>query len=206
MLSAWKILNINFHLAIRNNVFIATAYLLIIPLIRGIANLDAVHAAECLEQSVILIGIILIVPLAAAEQSKSIQEILYTKKMLQWIILLIRLILAFIMLIIMIGVFAEIMVLNHCTFPYGPYVIGTMISAIALGSVGFLISVFTNSVVIGYLVSIGYYMFNFLGYISNESVFCLFAMETGANITKILLSTLLIVITFIFKNGNKIFV
>lgn len=193
-------------MAIQNNLLLAAVFLLIIPLIRGIANLDSVRSAECLEQSVILIGILLIVPLAAAEQSKAIQEVLYTKKISQWIIMLLRLLTALLMLIIMTGIFAGIMVLNNCTFPYIPYVAGTVISAIALGSAGFFLSVLSNSAVVGYLASIGYFLFNFLGYISSESILYLFSMGTGNASTKIWLmglSIVLIAITLIYKSRKK---
>ena len=76
---AWDIFKVNFLLAVRTNLFLATAYLLSISLFRGIANLDMVHSAECLEQSVILVGIFLIVPLNVPEQSKAIQEVVYTR-------------------------------------------------------------------------------------------------------------------------------
>ena len=206
MESVLNIFKTNFQLAIKNNLLLGAAYLLIIPLIRGIANLDTLHSAECLEQSVILIGILLIVPLKACEQSKAIQEVVYTKKIPQWVILWIRLIMAFITLSIMTGIFAGIMVWNHCTFPYMSYVAGTIISAAALGSIGFLVSVLSNSVVAGYLVSIAYFLFNFLGDISSETIFYLFSMGTGSYTAKIwltLLSVLLIAISLIYEGRKK---
>ena len=175
---------------------------MLIPIVRGIENLDAVRSAECLEQSVILIGIFLVVPLGAPEQSKAIQEIIGTKIFPQWIILFIRLTMALVTLIILTGIFAGIMIGNNCTFPYIPYVVGTVISAIALGSIGFLVSVLSNSVVAGYLVSIGYFLFNFLGDISSENIFYLFSVGTGNYMTKIwlaLFSAILITITLIYE-------
>lgn len=68
------IFKINFGLSLKNNLFLAICYLSIIPIMRGIANLNAARSAECLEQSVILIGIFLIVPLNAPEQPKAVQE------------------------------------------------------------------------------------------------------------------------------------
>ena len=74
---AFSIFKVNFLLAVRTNLLLAAAYLLSISLFRGIANLDMVHSAECLEQSVILVGIFLIVPLNVPEQSKPIQNTVY---------------------------------------------------------------------------------------------------------------------------------
>lgn len=206
MASAWGIFKTNFQLSLRNNLFLAVAYLLTVPLVRGIANLDAVRSADVLEQSVILIGIFLIVPLNAPEQSKAIQEVVYTKKIPGWVILLIRLTMALITLPIMTGIFAGIMVWNHCTFPYMSYVVGTVISAVALGSVGFLVSVLSNSVVAGYLAAMGYFLFHFLGNISSESIFYLFSMGAGnytAKIWLVGLSALLIAISLIYERRKK---
>lgn len=162
IVNALDIFRINFHLAIRNNLFLATGYLFIIPIVRGIANLDAVHSAECLKESVTLIGIIIFVPLNAAEQSKAIKEVVYTKKVRHWIILLVRLVMALASLSVMTGIFAGIMIWNNCKFPYMPYVAGTIISAAALGSIGLFAAIVSNSIVAGYLVSMGYYLFSFL--------------------------------------------
>lgn len=202
MANVLDIFKTNFGLSLRNNLLLAICYLLIIPIIRGIANLDAVRSAECLEQSVTLIGIFLIVPLNAPEQSKAIQEIIGTKKLPQWLILFVRLIMALVTLIILTSIFAGIMKGNNCTFPVIPYVTGTIISELALGSVGFFISVLSNSVIAGYLTAMGYFLFNFLGDISSKSIFYLFSMGTGNYIVKLwltLFSVLLIVISLIYE-------
>ena len=81
-------------MAVKNNLILAAAYLLILPLLRGIANLDMVRSAECLEQAVILTGIFLIAPLPAPEQSKAIQDVVCTKKIPHWKILLLRFIMS----------------------------------------------------------------------------------------------------------------
>ncbi|MGN0456843.1 MAG: hypothetical protein ACI4F2_08310 [Acutalibacteraceae bacterium] len=202
MANVLDIFKTNFGLSLRNNLLLAICYLLLIPIIRGTANLDAVRSAECLEQSVTLIGIFLIVPLNAPEQSKAIQEIIGTKKLPQWLILFVRLIMALVTLVILTSIFAGIMKGNNCTFPVIPYVTGTIISELALGSVGFFISVLSNSVIAGYLTAMGYFLFNFLGDISSKSIFYLFSMGTGNYIVKLwltLFSVLLIVISLIYE-------
>ena len=158
-----------------------------IPLLRGIANLDMVHSAECLEQSVILIGIFLIVPLNLPEQSKAIQEVVYTRKIPHWKILLLRLAMSTLLLILLVCLFAGIMIWKNCNFPFMAYATGTIISAMALGSLGFAIAILTKSVLAGYLASAGYFLLNILGNIPEESIFYLFSMEKGNYITKIYL-------------------
>ena len=206
MANVLDIFKTNFGLSLRNNLLLAICYLLLIPIIRGTANLDAVRSAECLEQSVTLIGIFLIVPLNAPEQSKAIQEIIGTKKLPQWLILFVRLIMALVTLIILTSIFAGIMKGNNCTFPVIPYVTGTIISELALGSVGFFISVLSNSVIAGYLTAMGYFLFNFLGDISSKSIFYLFSMGMGNYMEKLwlfLLCILLITIALIYEKRKK---
>ena len=206
MANVLDIFKTNFGLSLRNNLLLAICYLLLIPIIRGTASLDAVRSAECLEQSVTLIGIFLIVPLNAPEQSKAIQEIIGTKKWPQWLILFVRLIMVLVTLIILTSIFAGIMKGNNCTFPVIPYVTGTIISELALGSVGFFISVLSNSVIAGYLTSMGYFLFNFLGDISSKSIFYLFSMGMGNYMEKLwlfLLSILLITIALICEKRKK---
>ena len=207
MVRLWGILKVNFRLSIRNNLSIAILYLLIIPVLRSIENLNEIYSAECLEQSVILIGILLIVPLHAAEHEAVIRDVVFTRKIPQWMVLLIRMITAIVMLVFLTGIFAEIMIVKNCTFPYMSYVVGTVISELALGSVGFFAAVLSNSVIAGYLVSIGYFLFNYLGNISDTNIFCLFSMRTGDFITKVWLfgiSVLLITITLIYVKKKKV--
>ncbi len=195
-----SISRVNFLLAVRTNLLLAATYLLTIPLFRGIANLDTVHSAECLEQSVILIGLFLIVPLNAPEQSKAIREVVYTRKFPHWEILLLRLAMSTLLLIMLICLFSGIMIWKNCTFPFAAFVTGTVISAMALGSLGFAISVFSNSVIAGYLASAGYFLLNFLGNIPDGSILYLFSLGKGNYTTKLYLlgfSLLMIAVSLI---------
>lgn len=205
----WGICRTNFLLAVKNNLFLAAAYLLIIPLLRGIANLDMVRSAECLEQAVIVTGIFLIVPLPAPEQSKAIQEVVCTKKISHWKILLLRFMMSLLLLIMMICLFSGIMVWKNCTFPFVPYAAGTVISAVALGSFGLAAAIFSNSVVAGYLVSAGYFLLNSMGNISDDSIFYLFSMGKGNYSTKawlLGLSLLAIAAAFIYERKKVQFI
>lgn len=193
---------INFILAVRTNLLLAVAYLLTIPLLRGIANLDMVHSAECLEQSVILIGIFLIVPLNVPEQSKAIQEVVCTRKIPHWKILSLRLAMSTLFLILLVCLFAGIMIWKNCNFPFMVYAAGTIVSAMVLGSLGFVIAIVTNSVIAGYLASAGYFLLNILGNIPEESIFYLFSIEKGNYTTKIYLlgwSLLMLAVSCLFN-------
>ena len=82
------------------------------------------------------------------------------------------------------------------------YAAGTIISAMALGSLGFAIAILTNSVLAGYMASAGYFLLNILGNIPEESTFYLFSMEKGNYTTKIYLlgwSLLMLAVSCLFN-------
>ncbi len=151
----WRVLKINFHLSIRNHLLLAILYLLFVPVLRGIENLDAARSAECLEQSVSLIGILLLVPLRAPEQPGAIRDAVFTRKIPGHAVLLLRFAEALVLLAVLTAVFAGIMKMNGCTFPYVEYVFGTVVKEIAVGVIGFLTAVRSNSMAAGYLVAAG---------------------------------------------------
>lgn len=154
----------------------------------------------------ILTGIFLIVPHIAPEESKVIYEVVSNRKIPYWRILLLRLIMAVLLLALCVYIFSGIMVLKNCIFPFVPYVVGTVISAIALGSVGFAISVFTHSVVAGYCVSAGYFLMNFSGALPSSSIFYLFSMENGNYESKVwlfLLSVTLVTISLLYEKNHQ---
>lgn len=165
--------------------FLAAAYLLFLPLLRGTENLNAARSAQCLEESVIVLGIFLMAGLNGPEQSKPVREAAGSRKIPYWKILLLRLIMAAVLLAVMVSVFCAVMTGRNCTFPFISYAAGTFISAMTLGCLGFLASVISDSVIIGYLASTAYFLLNLLGSLSNENIFCLFFIETGDFITKI---------------------
>ena len=106
------------------------------------------------------------------------------------------------LLIVMVSLFSGIIVWKNCTFPFAAYAAGTVISAIALGSLGFAVSVLSNSAIAGYLASAGYFLLNFLGNVSEKSIFCLFSMGKGNYTAKIYLlgwSLLMIAIPLIYS-------
>ena len=179
MKNVFPLLKANWDLSIRLNLLLAIAYLLFVPIIRGIANLDAVHSAECLEQAVAFIGVFLFVPLTGPEQSKDVQEVVFSKKKSYVTVLLMRLVIAICSLIVLILIFASAMTLLSCSFPFYKYVFGTLASALVLGSCGFLTAALSNSMIAGYLTSAGYFMLNMLGGIETSSKLSLFSMSDG---------------------------
>ena len=146
------------------------------------------------------------VPLNMPEQSKAIQEVVYTRSISHWKILLLRFAMSTLLLIMMTGLFCGVMIWKNCTFPFFAYAAGTVISAMALGSLGLAVSLWSNSCIVGYLVSVGYFLLNSMGNVSDGSIFYLFSMEKGNYTTKLYLlgwSLLLIVVVLIYTTKKK---
>ena len=127
MKNGFVLLKTNWALVIRSEIIISLLYLLFVPVIRGIANLDAFHTAECLEQSISLVGIFLLVPLTAPEQSKETQEVIFSKPKSYQGILFVRLVMASLLLLLLVGGFALVMLALQCTFPFVPYIGGLIL-------------------------------------------------------------------------------
>lgn len=181
-------------------------YLSFISIIRGISNLDEVHTAECLEQAVACIGVFLLVPIVKLEQSNEIQEVLFSKKVTYSKILALRLATAIVVLLFLIIGFSGVMLVLNCKFPFWTYATGTFVSALALGSCGFLVSSLYNNVILGYFTSAGYFILNLLGAISSKSILSLFSMSNGIYDTKywlLALSILLMAGVFLNEQLNR---
>ena len=85
----------------------------------------------------------------------SVKEIVYTKVWSYRKSVSIRLICSFWMITVMITIFASIMRLQNCSFPFLKYVTVTILYAVFLGILGLLFSQLGNNVIIGYLASLG---------------------------------------------------
>lgn len=78
----------------------------------------------------------------------------------------------------------------------------------ALGSLGFFVSILSNSAIVGYLTSVGYFLLNSLGNVSDRSMFYLFSMGKGNYTTKMYLlgwSLLMITVAFIYARKRNHF-
>ena len=60
-------LRIDLPLTFKNSLLLAAVYTFIIPVIRGISNLDNIHSADVFGQSLALIGVFLFIPIIRQE-------------------------------------------------------------------------------------------------------------------------------------------
>ena len=163
-------LRIDLPLTFKNSLLLAAVYTFIIPVIRGISNLDNIHSADVFGQSLALIGVFLFIPIIRQELEVSVKEIVYTKVWSYRKSVSIRLICSFWMITVMITIFASIMRLQNCSFPFLKYVTVTILYAVSqLG----------NNVIIGYLASLGYWSFCQFDILTEENVLYIFPIISG---------------------------
>ena len=180
-------LRIDLPLTFKNSLLLAIAYTLLIPVIRGISNLDNIHSADVFGQSLALIGIFLLVPITKQELEVAVKEIVYTKAWSYRKSVTIRLVFGFLLIVIMVTAFASIMRFQNCDFPFLEYVSITILYAVFLGLLGLLFSQVGSNVIIGYLISLGYWSFCQLKILTEENVSFLFPIINGAINTERLL-------------------
>ena len=153
----WDFLKIDFLLIFKNSLILGIAYLLFIPVIRGISNLDPIHSAGVFGQSLCLIGAILLIPIIRCEAETGIKEIVYTKSWSYQKSVCIRLLCGCLLVVIMISVFAFVMQSKNCIFPLWDYISSTILYAVFLGLLGLVLSQVGNNVIVGYLTALGYW-------------------------------------------------
>ena len=173
---------------------LTVAYLFLIPLIRGISNLDNIHSAFVLGQSVALIGAILLIPITKQELETSVKEIIYTKAWSYIKSIGIRFLCSFLIITIVITAFAIIMRCNNCIFPLERYVSITIFYAIFLGLLGLVLSQAGNNVIIGYLSALGYWSFCQIEIINESSIAYMFPIINGTVEIQKLITLFLMVI------------
>lgn len=158
---------------------LAVAYTFLIPFIRGISNLDNLHSADVFGQSLSLIGAFLLIPITRHELEISVKEIVYTKIWSYRKSVSIRMICSFFLITVMIIVFASIMRLENCNFPFLEYISVTILYAVFIGLLGLLFSQLGSNVIIGYLISLGYWSFCQFNILAEENLMCLFPIING---------------------------
>lgn len=192
-------LKIDFVLTFKNSLLLCAAYLFLIPVIRGISNLDHIHSALVLGQSVALIGAVMIIPITKQELETSAKEIIYTKAWSYMKSVCIRFLCSILMITIVITTFSIIMRCNNCIFPIMEYVSAAILYAIFLGLLGLVLSQAGNNVMIGYLSALGYWSFCQLQIITESSIAYLFPIVNGTVVLQKLVTLLLMVI---FLSGS----
>ncbi|VHY51136.1 ABC transporter permease [Clostridioides difficile] len=173
-----------------------------IPLIQGVANLDRISTAICLENYVAIIGMVMLVPVFSLEQSKEIDEIVSSKSLSQVIVQFIRILMSIIGIAVLIIGFVNVLIYLGCDFPVVEYIIGSFASAMFIGSLGMFFSNLFNNTIIGYMISIGYLILNMMTKGKYVGKFFIMSMSQGSFDEKywlILGSVVLIIASLLIK-------
>lgn len=141
-------------------------------------NLDDFQAAKVMEMYVSFAGILLMTPLFFPEQNPEIWLLKKSKATPLWHLYLIRLLMAVFFLAVIVTVFTQMMRQGDSQFDMRNLWIGSFCEMFFLGSIGFFVSGITNQAVLGYMVSVLYFVAN-IGAAKYLGKFALFQMAKG---------------------------
>lgn len=141
-------------------------------------NLGEAQAAKVMEMYVAFTGILLLTPLFMPEQDRELWLLEKSKAMPMWKLYLIRVTEAVICLAVIITVFIQVMEQGNSQFPLWKMWSGSFCEILFLGSIGFFVSGITNQVILGYMVSVIYFVVN-IGAAKYLGKFALFQMMKG---------------------------
>lgn len=141
-------------------------------------NLDASQAAKVMEMYLAFAGILLLTPLFMPEQDREIWLLERSKATPLWQLYLVRVLEATVLLMLVVTVFIFLMKQGGSVFSVGSLWLGSFAEILFLGSIGFFVSGVTNQVILGYMVSVLYYMVN-IGGSKYLGKFALFQMAKG---------------------------
>lgn len=172
-------LKIDFPMVFRNNFLLTICLFFGIPIIRGVSNLNSVQSSQCLEESVSLAGIFMLVPVLGLETESAIKELVSIKTWTYIKTVLLRICCSMAFLALFIFTFTCVMKLQRCRFPLLEFTSAGILYAGFLGFLGLLALQITQSRVLGYLASSGYWTLCQLQILKEESSFYFFPIING---------------------------
>ena len=193
----YRILSVNLRHNFIPHLFIALVIAFLTPALFGIASLDAREAAQPIERLLSLAGTVLLTPVFLPEQNENIRDLIRSKRTDYRAVCVIRLLYSVFFLAVIIGAFTLVMQCSESQVTIRHFV-GGFSSALFLGLLGFFLAGITQNTVVGYMVSMIYYISNFA--LKEElKGFYLFSMTAGSFTEKYWLlggSLVLIFVTF----------
>ena len=201
--SILRILSVNLRHNFIPHFLIALTIAFLTPVLFGIASLDARESAQPLERLLSLAGTVLLTPIFLPEQNENIRDLIRSKKTDYRAVYAVRLLYSIFFLAVIMGTFTLVMQYSESEVTIRHYV-GGVSSALFLGSLGFFFAGISQNTIVGYMVSMIYYIANF-GLKDELKGFYLFSMSAGSFTEKYWLlggSVILIAVTFILYSGK----
>lgn len=170
----------------------AAAVLLLTPVIFGLAELDRGMAAIPLETTPPLMGLILLTPLFSPEQNEGILDTVRSKKTSRQLVTGMRTLCALAVLALLIAALGGYMKYNSCDVT-PEMCAGAFAGAAALGALGFFSSAVTDNLIVGYMVSVMYFLMDL--FLRNKlGKFCLMSMSCNIKGSKPVLAIAAVVL------------
>lgn len=120
---------------------------------KGVSNLPEIYAAQCLENTIILLGILVFGVIHQPEQNKAILPIVAIRNRWRKVIP-VRVLISSLLLFASTVVFCLFLKLNHCIFDFWKFSFSVWISALLIGTVVFCTGFIFQNTVIGYLAGL----------------------------------------------------
>lgn len=130
---------------------------LFLPYVVGVRNSDVIMSAFIVERFFTLIGILLFIPLFLPDVNLEALTIIRTKTTPYWHILCIRFALIMTTTTALTFVFLWTLRLNHATFPFDTFFLGTLAIIIFLGGLSSFSFSLSRQPIIGLMASLIYY-------------------------------------------------
>lgn len=138
----------------------ALGVLILALLMFNITALQSREAARPIEFLLCFLGVTLLVPIFLPEQDENIRDVICSKKINYFNILLIRILYSVTAMIFLIACFVAAMKVCESDVTV-KHLIGGIASAWFLGAVGFAAAGITNNVTVGYMAAMLYYLANY---------------------------------------------
>lgn len=176
--SIFRILNVNLRHNFLPHFLIALVISFFTPIIFGISSLNGRESAQPLEMLLSLTGTVLLTPIFLPEQNENIRDLIRSKRTDHLAVCFIRLMYSIVVLAVIVGGFTLIMYKSESEITLRHF-IGGYSSALFLGALGFFFAGISKNTIIGYMVSMIYYISNFA--IKDElKHWYLFSMSAGS--------------------------
>lgn len=161
IVSKMKIIKHNVKILFGVNTIIAVLYACLIPLAFSFKSIDYFQIIKISELYIPLIGIILLSYITSIEKTNLIEELSFVKKLSFNFIFLIRFFInTLLIILILVALFWDAKY-QGAVFPFNKIFIGSLVSAIYLGIIALTAYNLTENLAVGYMISFGYYFFEF---------------------------------------------
>lgn len=176
--SVCRILSVNLRHNFLPHLLLALIITFLTPVIFGISSLNELEAAKPLEMLLSLTGTILLTPVFLPEQNENIRDLIRSKRIDHLAVCFIRLLYSLIFLAAIFGAFTLFMKNSESEITLRHFT-GGFAAALFLGALGFFFAGLSQNAIIGYMVSMIYYISNFAMKDELKELY-LFSMSAGS--------------------------